>query len=138
MHTQKNALKPWQHHQSWCLPQVGEAFVAAMEDGLDLYEQLYEVALPVVCFDEKLVLLHADAHPTQPGAPGVLEQARQIVQRFEFHSTPKHGSRLNMAELEIGVFERGCLRHRAADVATLEQRIGALEAERNEERRSIH
>lgn len=65
-------------------------------------------------------------------------EARRIARRFEFHSTPKHARWLNMAEIEIGIFERGCLRHRVADVATLEQRVGALEAERNAAACTIH
>lgn len=38
------------------------------------YEQPYDAEQPVVCFDEKFVFLHADAHPTQPVAPGMPEQ----------------------------------------------------------------
>jgi hypothetical protein len=36
-------------------------------------------------------------------------QARQLCERFEIHYTPKHGSWLNMAEMEIGLLVRGCL-----------------------------
>jgi DDE superfamily endonuclease len=45
-------------------------------------------------------------------------EARRIASRFEVHYTPKHGSWLNMAEIEISVFERGCLARPVADVAT--------------------
>jgi len=58
-------------------------------------------------------------------------EARRLAQRFEMHFTPPHGSWLNMAEIEIGVFERGCLRRRVPDHATLRQRVAALETERN-------
>lgn len=66
------------------------------------------------------------------------QQARAILRRLEFHYTPKHGSWLNMAEIEISVFERGCLSRPVGDLPTLRQRVGALEAERNAARRTIH
>jgi hypothetical protein len=65
------------------------------------------------------------------------KQARQILSRLEFHYTPKHGSWLNQAEIEISIFERGCLSRRVADKATLEQRVRALEIERNARRATI-
>lgn len=65
------------------------------------------------------------------------EEARRILRRVEFHYTPKHGSWLNMAEIEIGIFQRGCLSRRTACVGTLRRRINALEMERNRARRII-
>ena len=59
------------------------------------------------------------------------ERARAILERLEFHYTPKHGSWLNMAEIEISVFERGCLSRPVGDLPTLRYRVAALEAERN-------
>jgi hypothetical protein len=59
------------------------------------------------------------------------EEARRLTERFEVHYTPAHASWLNMAEIEIGIFERGCLRRRVASVAVLHQRVAALERERN-------
>lgn len=59
------------------------------------------------------------------------EEARRLTERFEMHYTPTHASWLNMAEIEIGIFERGCLRRRVPSVDTLRQRVAALEAERN-------
>lgn len=59
------------------------------------------------------------------------KQARYILARLEFHPTPKHASWLNQAEIEISVFERGCLSRPVPDTATLEQRVRALEDERN-------
>ncbi|GHO57508.1 hypothetical protein KSB_59830 [Ktedonobacter robiniae] len=53
------------------------------------------------------------------------------MQRVEFHSTPKHGSWLNMAEIEISIFARGCLSRRVRSLTELRQRMAALEAERN-------
>jgi DDE superfamily endonuclease len=51
--------------------------------------------------------------------------ARRILQRVEFHYTPKHGSWLNMAEIEISMFARGCLSRRVASMQDLRQRIAA-------------
>ena len=58
-------------------------------------------------------------------------EARRILQRVEFHSTPKHGSWLNMAEIEISIFARGCLSRRVTSMQDLRQRIATLEAQRN-------
>jgi hypothetical protein len=58
-------------------------------------------------------------------------EARRILQRVEFHYTPKHGSWLNMAEIEISLFARGCLSRRVESMQDLRQRIATLEAERN-------
>jgi hypothetical protein len=186
-----------------------------MEDLLDLYAQPYDPQRPVVCLDEEPVVLHAEARPGQPPAPGRVErrdceyvregtaavfvlvepqagwrhyapsprrtaqdyaaqlrfladvvypdvqlirlvqdnlnthgpaalyatfppeEAHRLHQRFEFHPTPKHGSWLNMAEIEISVLARGCLARPCPDLATLCQRAAALEAERNAQRRTI-
>ena len=64
-------------------------------------------------------------------------EAHRLRQRFEFHQTPKHGSWLNMAEIEISVLARGCLSRPCPDLPTLEQRAAALEAERNAAQRTI-
>ena len=59
------------------------------------------------------------------------EEARRLVNRFEFHHTPKHGSWLNMAEIELSVLSRQCLAGRIPDKAILASKVGAWEAERN-------
>jgi hypothetical protein len=66
------------------------------------------------------------------------EQARAIAARVEWHHTPKHGSWLNMAEIEISVFERGCLSRPVGDAVALERRVSTLEVERNAARCPIH
>ena len=52
-------------------------------------------------------------------------EARRIVQRLQFHYTPKHGSWLNMAEIELSILKRQCLDRRIADQDTLRQEISA-------------
>jgi len=65
-------------------------------------------------------------------------EARRLAERFELHFTPTHGSWLKMAEIEIGIFERGCLRRRVSSVEVLIQRVTALETERNAAQATIH
>ena len=58
-------------------------------------------------------------------------QAHRLLQRLEFHYTPKHASWLNMVEIEIGVLKGQCLDRRIADRERLEQEIAAWEGQRN-------
>ena len=65
-------------------------------------------------------------------------EARRIARKLEFHYTPKHGSWLNMAEIEFSVFSRSCLRQRLPDEESLRREVGALELERNEAQARIN
>ena len=65
-------------------------------------------------------------------------EAPRIVKRLEFHHTPKHGSWLNMAEIEFSVLSRSCLRMRVPNEATLCREIQALERERNADKATIN
>jgi hypothetical protein len=60
------------------------------------------------------------------------EEARRVIKRLEFHHTPKHGSWLNMAEIEFSVFGKQCLNRRIGNEAALKREIAALETERNQ------
>ena len=60
------------------------------------------------------------------------EEARRILRKVEFHYTPKHGSWLNMAEIEIGVMRKQCLDRRIGEVDTLTDELEAWENERND------
>jgi hypothetical protein len=66
------------------------------------------------------------------------EEAYRLAQRFELHYTPNHGSWLNMAEIEIGIFERGCLGKRVASLDDLKRRVATLESERNAAHATVH
>jgi DDE superfamily endonuclease len=59
------------------------------------------------------------------------EQARRIADRLEVHHTPKHGSWLNMAEIELSVLSRQCLDRRIEAREELEREVAAWERERN-------
>ena len=58
-------------------------------------------------------------------------EARRIAERLEIHYTPKHGSWLNMAEIEIGVLARQCLERRIPDRETLRGEVEAWQKSRN-------
>ena len=68
----------------------------------------------------------ASLHQPFPAA-----EARRIAKRLEFHHTPKHGSWLNMAEIEFSVLARACLRRRNADEGSLDRTVSACVSERN-------
>jgi DDE superfamily endonuclease len=59
-------------------------------------------------------------------------EARRILNRLDFHYTPKHGSWLNMAEIELSILSRQCLDRRIPDQETLKTEIAAWEKRRNE------
>jgi hypothetical protein len=105
-------------------------------------------------FAHQMRWLVDEAYPTAPVVRVVLDnlnthrpaslyqafppaEARRIAKRLAFHYTPKHGSWLNMAEIELSVFGRGILHRRIPDEATLRRRVQALEHQRNENRASI-
>jgi hypothetical protein len=60
------------------------------------------------------------------------DQARRIAERIEVHHTPKHGSWLNVAEIELSVLSRQCLDRRIGSVAELVNEVDAWQSERND------
>jgi DDE superfamily endonuclease len=190
-------------------PEASPAFVAAMEDVLEVYQRPRDPERPVVCLDETSKQLIAETRapiPVRPGAPArhdheyerngvanlfmmfaplegwrhvkvtdrraaadyaqalrdlsdihfpdaakiVLVQdnlsthtsaslyaafpaaeARRLVERFEWHYTPKHGSWLDMAEAELGVLSSQCLDRRIPEKQTLINEIAAWQETRN-------
>jgi hypothetical protein len=65
-------------------------------------------------------------------------EARRIAAKLEFHYTPKHGSWLNMVEIELSVLARQCLGQRIPELATLASEVAAYQARRNAARATIH
>ena len=65
------------------------------------------------------------------------QEARRLFERLDIHYTPKHGSWLNMAEIELGVLGRQCLDRRLADKATLAREVAAWQQERNSARATV-
>jgi hypothetical protein len=58
-------------------------------------------------------------------------EARRLVERFEWHYTPKHGSWLNLAESELGVLSSQCLDRRIPDKQVLTDEVAAWQHDRN-------
>ena len=75
----------------------------------------------------------ASLYETFPAA-----EARRIAKRLEFHYTPKHGSWLNMAEIEFSVLSRCCLKQRLPDEQALRRETQTLVWERNAARTTIN
>jgi hypothetical protein len=65
-------------------------------------------------------------------------EAKRIIDKLEFHFTPKHGSWLNMAETEFSVLSRQCLDRRIGDETTLIQEITAWEDRRNKAEATVN
>jgi hypothetical protein len=61
------------------------------------------------------------------------QEARRILEQLEFCHTPKHGSWLNMAEIELSVLSRQCLDRRIPDAQTLTQEVSAWQGQRNQQ-----
>jgi transposase len=205
----EKALKPWQKDM-WCIPKVDGAYVARMEDVLDLYAEEPDPQYPVVCFDESPTQLIGEVREPIPAAVGQPErydceyrrngtanlfvflnahkswrhvkvtdhrtaadfahcmrdlvdihypradlirvvldnlsthtagalyetfpahEAHRVLQRLEFHYTPKHASWLNMVEIEIGVLRGQCLDRRIGERKRLVSEIKAWEKQRND------
>jgi hypothetical protein len=59
------------------------------------------------------------------------KEARRLAERLEIHHTPKHGSWLNVAEIELSVLKGQCLDRRIAEMSTMQAEVAAWEIERN-------
>ena len=92
-----------------------------------LCDELYPAAEKIV-----LVLDQLNTHSTSslyeafPPA-----EARRLARRLEIHHSPKHGSWLNMAEVELSVLSRQCLRRRISSQQVLAREVAAWQTERN-------
>ena len=83
---------------------------------------------------ERIVLVLDQLNPHSPAslyAAFPPAEARRLADKLELHHTPKHGSWLNVAELELAVLERQCLRQRFGDRGGLEAAVAAWAARRN-------
>jgi hypothetical protein len=66
------------------------------------------------------------------------EEAKRIWDRFEFIYTPKHGSWLNMAEIELNVLMGQCLNRRIDNIETIKQEVNAWQQDRNNKEATIN
>jgi hypothetical protein len=65
----------------WCIAELNEEYTARMEDVLKIYEKPLSEREPVVCVDEKPVVLHADVRPPRPMRPGRIARRDSEYQR---------------------------------------------------------
>ncbi|MGC8838505.1 MAG: transposase [Anaerolineae bacterium] len=65
------------------------------------------------------------------------EEARWLVRKLEFHYTPKHGSWLNMVEVEFSILARQCLRRRLPDLESVRREVEAWARARNGARATV-
>jgi len=190
-------------------PDANAAFVACMEDVLELYHAPHDPLFPLLCMDESSKQLIGEVHAPIPAAPGHAriedheyvrngvaaifmeveplggrrhveiterrtsvdwaafvkgmlderyphalkvrlvmdnlnthgiaslyeafppQEARRLAERLEIHYTPKHGSWLNVAEIELSVLQGQCLNRRIPALAMLRDETAAWEADRN-------
>ena len=99
-----------------------------------LVDEAYpEVEVVRVVLDNLNTHRPASLYETFPAA-----EARRIARRLEFHYTPKHGSWLNMAEIEFSVLSRSCLKQRLSGEEALRKEVDALVTERNAARATIN
>jgi len=108
------------------------------QDYAHLMRELAEIHYPSA---EKLVVVEDNLNTHSAGSfyeTFPAEEAYRLSRRFEFHYTPKKGSWLNMAEIELSVFAQQCLDRRIGDIETLQREVMALAQERNRARATIH
>lgn len=92
-----------------------------------LVDEMYPVAQKIILVMDNLNT-HKPASLYKAFPP---EEARRILKKLEIHYTPKHGSCLDIAEIELNVMTRQCLSRRIASVDALRSELSAWENERN-------
>ena len=101
------------------------------EDWAEEIKYLSDVMYPDA---EKIVLVMDNLNTHKPSSlykKYPPEEARRIIKRLEIHYTPKHGSWLDIAEIELNVMTRQCLKRRVDNIETLRQELMAWEHDRN-------
>jgi hypothetical protein len=90
---------------------------------------------------EKIVLVHDNLNTHKPASLYEAfhpEEARRLLDKLEIHYTPKHGSWLNMAEIELSVLGRQCLNQRIPDLAVLTTEVAAWTRDRNDKQSRVN
>ena len=98
---------------------------------------LVDVMFPAA---EKIVLVQDNLNTHKPAslyAAFPPEEARRLIDKLEIHYTPKHGSWLNMAEIELGVLGRQCLDRRVPDQSTMAREVAAWQRLRDESKGKV-
>jgi len=120
-----------------CEPLAGKRFVQARpqrtrQDWSQFVRELLDVHYPLA---EKVILVMDNLNTHTTGSLYETfepEVAERLCMRLEIHSTPKHGSWLNMAEIELSVLARQCLDRRRPTLEVVQQEVLAWQHERNQ------
>ncbi len=120
----------------WCAPLLGQRGVTVTErrtrvDFAHAIRELIDLRFPTA---ERIVLVLDNLNTHDPASLYVAfppAEAKRLWDKLEVHYTPKHGSWLNMAEIELSALGRQCLDRRLADRDTLAAEIAAWVTERN-------
>ncbi len=89
---------------------------------------------------EKILLVMDNLNTHTPGSLYEAfepQEARRLIDKLEIHHTPKHGSWLNVAEIELSVLSRQCLNRRIPDKDTYEREIEKWNKDRNDQQKSV-
>lgn len=90
---------------------------------------------------DKIILVMDNLNTHSPGSlykAFPAEEARRIIKRFEIHYTPKHGSWLDIAEIELNVMTRQCLSRRIDSLENLQKELSAWKNERNSSQANVN
>jgi hypothetical protein len=118
-------------------PLIGwrDVVVTERRTARDLAEVLRWLVEDVHAEAEKVVLVSDNLNTHTPACLYEAfppERARRIAERLEWHYTPKHGSWLNMAEIELSVLSRQCLDRRIESMGRMEREVQAWRDGRND------
>lgn len=108
--------------------------VTDQRTAIDYARMLKTIADELFPESEKIVLVQDNLNTHKPASlyeAFAAAEARRLVERFEWHYTPKHGSWLNMAESELGVLAQQCLDRRIPDRKALAKEIKSWQSYRN-------
>lgn len=127
----------------FCEPKAGKRTVSAheqrtMTDWAQQIKHLLDEQYPNA---KKIVLVCDNLNTHKPAAfykTFKPEEARRLLSRLEIHHTPKHGSWLNMAEIELAALTRQCLDRRIPDLAILQAQLAAWNTARDNAQATIN
>jgi hypothetical protein len=124
-------------------PLIGwrDVVVTQRRTAKDLAEVLRWLVEDVHAEAQKIVLVSDNLNTHTPAClyeAFPAEQARRIAEKLEWHYTPKHGSWLNMAEIELSALSRQCLDRRIESTEEMQREVQAWRDERNDREVKVH
>ena len=124
-------VAPWEgrRHVTATARRCAGDVARALRDLVDAFPDADQI---VVLPDNRNVEAPASLYKTFPR-----DEARRILAKLAWHFTPKHGSWLNLAEVELAALHGQCLERRIPDLPTLQQEVDAWAAERNARRQPL-